>query len=483
MAQKRKLELATDYYQFSVSNVYFEKGIGDQTAVFDLFIRQNPFHGGYTVFAGLEQVMEYLEEFSFDDEDIEMLGKNHPELSASFLEYLSELRFTGDLYAPPEGELVFPYEPIVKVKAPLIQAQLIETPVLTMINHQSLIATKASRVCAAAAGDGVLEFGLRRAQGTEAGLYGARAALIGGCTGTSNVEAEYLFSSISKGTMSHAYVMSFEDEYTAFEAFAKINPDQILLVVDTYDTLKSGLPNAIKLFDQIKRDKFPHGTLGIRLDSGDLSYLSKQARTMLDDAGHQDAIISASSDLDEYLIADLKAQGAQIDLWGVGTKMITAYETPALGAVYKLSELNGEPKMKISDAPEKITNPGEKKVCRLYDKATHIAQADLIMLADETLDTEQPLRIYHPMFPYKQRELRAFYAEDLLRCAVSEGKRTVPAKAVTELAAYHKHAKEKFWSEFLRFTNPNEFHVDLSDRLYDLKREIMQQHHIQHRGH
>ncbi len=476
MDKIRKLQIATDFYQFSVSNVYANEGMADRIAVFDLFIRKNPFSGGFTVFAGLEQIIEYITDLSFDDDDILMLKRNHPELSKEFLAYLRNFKFTGEIYSVNEGEVVFPNEPLLRVKAPLLQAQLIETTMLAIINHQSLIATKASRVCEAAKSDIVLEFGLRRAHGTEAALFGARAAIIGGCTGTSNVEAEYRWDIKSKGTMSHAYVMSFEDEYKAFEKFAEYNPGNVILLVDTYDTLKSGVVNAIKVFDSLQKVGKLKGSYGIRLDSGDLSYLSKKARGMLDAAGHKKAIISASSDLDEYLIHDLKAQGAKITMWGVGTKMITAYDCPALGAVYKLSQLQDVPKMKISDDPEKITNPCYKKIVRLFSRETGKALADLIMLDDETIDETKPLKIYHPLFSYKQRVLKDFYVKELLQCIFKDGKLMYDKPSVHAIAAYHKEAKSRFWEENLRFINPNEFHVDISDRLYDIKKEFISKH-------
>ena len=478
MDKIRKLQLATDFYQFSVSNIYAADNMSDSVAVFDLFIRKNPFQGGYTVFAGLEQIIEYISNLHYDNEDILLLKKNHPEMTETFLEYLLNFKFSGDIYSAREGELVFPQEPIIRVRAPLIQAQLIETTLLTIVNHESIIATKASRICGAAKGDSVLDFGLRRAHGTAAGLYGARACIIGGCKGTSNTEAEYRWGTISKGTMSHAYVMSYDDEYEAFEKFAFYNPQNIILLVDTYDTLKSGVPNAIRLFRKLREENILKGAFGIRLDSGDLAYLSKISRKMLDDAGFSDAIISGSSDLDEYLISDLKAQGAAITLWGVGTKMITAYDNPALGAVYKLSELNHIPKMKISDAPEKITNPGYKKVVRLFDKATDKAIADLITLDTESINEAEPLRIYHPYYTFKQRTIENFYCEEILHCIYKNGELVYHQPTLEESAGYHERTKSRFWSENLRFTNPNEYHVDISDQLYDIKKNFIEKHSI-----
>ncbi len=476
MDKIRKLQLATDFYQFSVSNVYVNTGQADKIAVFDLFIRKNPFKGGYTVFAGLEQIIDFILNLHYTDEDIQMLKLNHPEMTESFLTYLKNFKFSGNIFSVKEGEIIFPYEPFIRVEAPIAQAQLIETTLLTIVNHQTLITTKASRVCEAAGNDPVLDFGLRRAHGTEAGLYGARSAIIGGCVGSSNVEAEYRWNMISKGTMSHAYVMSFEDEYEAFARFAEYNPSSLILLVDTYDTLKSGLPNAIKLFDLLKEQNKLGETYGIRLDSGDLAYLSKQSREMLDMAGHTDAVISASSDLDEYLISDLKAQGAQISLWGVGTKMITAYDSPALGAVYKMSALDGKAKIKISDDPVKITNPGKKELLRFFDKDNDMVIADLITLADEEIDKNKPLRIYHPLFPFKTRIIQNFYVENLLIPIFVEGKLVYDCPILQETAAYHKKSKQQFWKEYRRFVNPNEFHVDLSDRLYDLKKELINLH-------
>ena len=480
MNKERKLHLCTDYYQLSVSNIYMMNGSKDKTAVFDVFIRKNPFEGGYTVFAGLEQIIEYIETLRFSEEDIQMLKNNHPELVPEFLDYLRNFKFTGELYSLKEGEIFFPQEPIIRIKAPIIEAQILETAILAIINHQSLIATKASRVCRAAGKGMVLDFGTRRAHGTEAGLYGARACLIGGCAGTSNVEAEYLFDTISKGTMSHAYVMSYKDEFEAFCDFAKYNEDNVIILVDTYDTLGSGVPNAIRLFDKLKAEGRTKGIRGIRLDSGDMAYISKKARKMLDEAGHTDAIISASSDLDEYLINDLNNQGAKIDSWGVGTKMITAFDCAALGGVYKLSEYDSDgeklPKMKFSDTPSKITNPSYKRIVRLRDKKSGIALADLIALNDEVIDENKPLTIFHPVFTYKKRTIENFYCEDLLECIYKDGKLCYDSPSVQEIAVYHKEKIATFWEENLRFVNPHEYHIDISDELYAMKHELMRSH-------
>ena len=397
------------------------------------------------------------------------------------MEFLRNFKFTGDIYAVKEGAVVFPQEPLVRVKAPMAQAHIVETALLAIVNHESLIATKASRVCSAAKGDSVLDFGMRRAHGTEAGLFAARASIIGGCTGTSNVEAEYRFDCISKGTMSHAYVMSFENEYDAFEKFADFNPNNVVLLLDTYDTLNSGLPNAIKLFKKLRDENKLNGLYGIRLDSGDLAYLSKEVRDAFDAEGFYNAVISASNDLDEYLISDLKSQGAKINMWGVGTKMITAYDCPALGGVYKLSMLidkngNEHHKIKISDDPIKITNPGCKKIVRLISNETNKALADLITLDDEIIDSDKPIKIYHPLFSYKQRVIDDFHTEELLECIYKDGELCYSLKSLKEIAQYHKEQLDLFWEENLRFVNPNEYHVDLSDKLYDLKKELIAKH-------
>jgi nicotinate phosphoribosyltransferase len=353
---------------------------------------------------------------------------------------------------------------------------------LAIVNHEALIATKASRVCGSAQGDGVLEFGLRRAHGVESGLYGARAAIIGGCVGTSNVEAEYRYNTISKGTISHAFIMSFDEEIEAFRAYAKLNPLNVTVLADTYDTLRSGVPNAIKLFSELKDEGGLKGMYGIRLDSGDLSYLSKTARQMLDSAGFPGAKITASNDLDEYSILNLKNDGAKIDIWGVGTKMITAFDCPSLGGVYKLAQLEADgkvtPKMKISDDPFKITNPSYKKIVRLYLNSTHKATADLIMLDEEVLDTTKPIKIFHPYFSYKQRIVSDFYTKDLLECIFKDGELVYELPELEDIKAYHLSQKEQFWNEILRINGPEEYHVDISNKLYDIKTEFIHKHNF-----
>ncbi len=477
MYHKRSPQLSTDYYQLSMSNVYINDDKKDDIAVFDMFIRKNPFKGGYTVCVGLEQVVNYLTNVHFSEDDVNMLRDNHPELSENFLNYLSTFKFTGELYAIPEGTLIFPQEPILRIKAPLIQAQIIETALLTMINHQSLIATKAARIVKAAEGDPVLEFGLRRAHGAEAGLYGSRAAIIAGCVGTSNVESEQLVKIPSKGTMSHSYILSYDNEYEAFEKFSVYSPDNLTLLVDTYNTLESGIPNTIKIFSKLKEENKLPKIHGIRLDSGDLAYLSKECRKKLDAAGFTDAIISASSDLDEFLISDLKIQRAKITTWGVGTKLITAYDQPALGAVYKLSQIEHKgqimDKLKVSNDPGKITNPGYKKVVRIYDKSTKKALADLIMLNDETLDESEPLTIFHPIYTWKKRMLTNYTVKDLLVPIIIDGKLVYDLPSIQDIQNHLKEEFKSMWPAISRFANPHEYQVDLSVKLWNLKNDIL----------
>ena len=376
---KKNLTLLTDLYQLTMMQGYFKAG-NKNVAVFDAFYRSNPSKGGYAIFAGLEQVIEYIKELRFDEEDITYF-RNLGIFDEDFLEYLANFHFSGDIYALPEGTVMFPNEPMVKVIAPIMEAQLIETALLNIVNHQSLIATKAARVCYAAHGDGVMEFGLRRAQGPDAGLYGARAAMIGGCKGTSNVLAGQMFDVPILGTHAHSWIMSFPDEYTAFKTYADLYPNSCTLLVDTYDTLRSGVPNAIRVFTELREKGIHPKSYGIRMDSGDLAYLSIEARRMLNEAGFEDATISASNDLDEYLIESLKSQGATINVWGVGTNLITSKDNPSFGGVYKLAAISDEngnfiPKIKKSENIEKVTNPGNKKVYRIYDNGTGKVSAD-----------------------------------------------------------------------------------------------------------
>ena len=409
MDEKRNFTLLTDFYELTMMQGYFREK-ADDIVVFDAFYRKNPSGSGYAIACGLEQVIDYIKNLSFSYEDVDYLRSLNM-FDEEFLNYLAGFHFTGDIYAIPEGSVVFPYEPLVKVVAPIMEAQLVETALLNIVNHQSLIATKASRVCYAAKGDGIMEFGLRRAQGPDAGTFGARAAVIGGCVGTSNVICGKQFGVPVLGTHAHSWIMSFPDEYTAFKRYAELYPDACTLLVDTYDTLKSGVPNAIRVFDEMKAEGKMPTRYGIRLDSGDLAYLSKKARKMLDAAGYPDAVIAASSDLDEYLINSLKNQGAAITSWGVGTNLITSADNPSFGGVYKLAAIKKPEdeeftaKIKISENPAKITNPGNKTVFRLYNKETGKIKADLIALSDETYNEAEDLEIFDQMATWKRSTL------------------------------------------------------------------------------
>ena len=467
----RNLTLLTDLYQLTMGYGFYRQNKHEEEVVFDLFFRKNALIT-YSLFAGLEQAMDYLLNWRFDDEDIAYLrGLNL--FDEGFLDYLKNMKFTGDVYAVREGEPVFPSEPILTVKAPLIQAQFAETALLNIINHQTLIATKSSKICRATAGRGVvMEFGLRRAQGPDAGINGARAAIIGGCSSTSNVIAGQKFEVPVAGTMAHSWVMDYPTEYDAFRAYADAYPDNCLLLVDTYDTLRSGVPNAIKVFKELKAAG--HKPKGIRLDSGDLAYLSKKARKMMDEAGFPEAIICVSGDLDERSISTLLQQGAKIDSWGVGTKLITSEDLPALGGVYKLSaviEKDGTvtPKIKLSDNTAKITNPGFKKLYRLYDTENGMAIADLITLRDETVNDEQPLTLFHPVETWKQHEVENFRAEELQQTIVKGGKLVYEFPKLKEIREYSKGELAKIWEEYLRLDVPQLYKVDLSDKLHRLK--------------
>ena len=471
----RNLSIMTDLYELTMMNGYSALGTSGKTAVFDVFFRQQG-QISYAVAAGLQQAIEYINNLHFDEEDIEYLSREAG-FGEKFLGELRTFRFTGDIFAVTEGTIVFPDEPIMIVRAPLSQAQLIEPALLNIINHQTLIATKASRVKKSAGKASVAEFGLRRAQGPDAGIYGARASIIGGCSGTSNVLSGKMFGIPIKGTMAHSWIMSFDSELEAFRKFAEIYPDNALLLVDTYDTLRSGVPNAIKVFDELKaRGKKP---VGIRLDSGDLAYLSKKARRMLDDAGHTDAIIFASCDLDEYVISALNEQGAKIDAYGVGTRLITSDSMPSLGGVYKLVELteNGVsvPKIKISDTHEKITNPGFKTLYRVYD-GDGKAFADLIALASEKFDTSAPLTLTHPTMRWKSTTLDRYAMRKLLVPVFLGGKQVYTSPGLMQSAEYARAEKASFWDEYMRNVSPEIYKVDLSDGLYELKSRLIEEH-------
>ena len=478
----RNLTLLTDFYELTMMQAYHHAEVNTgrtQRAIFDMFYRENPGGSGYAVAAGLAQVIDYIKELCFTDEDTEYL-RSTGVFGEEFLEYLKEFRFTGDIFAVPEGTVIFPGEPILRVNAPLIEAQLIETAILNIINHQSLIATKAARVCWAAKGDQILEFGLRRAQGPDAGLYGARAAMIGGCSGTSNVLAGQLFGVAVRGTHAHSWIMSFDSELEAFRYYAQLYPQTCILLVDTYNTLKSGIPNAIQVFREMRESGKPIGRLGIRLDSGDLAYLSKQARIMLDEAGFPEAFISASNDLDEHIIAELKIQGAKITTWGVGTHLITSKEYPAFGGVYKMAALSTDGgewqnKIKLSEDPVKVTNPGEKKIFRLYDAKSGKMKADLIALADETLDNTHDLTIFDPIATWKRMTLPAkeFTVRELLEPVFQNGECVYPELTVTQICEYAARERETLWDEHKRLVRPHIMPVDLSQKLYDLKQSMI----------
>ena len=474
----RNLTLLTDFYELTMMQAYHHHQATTgrkQVAVFDMFYRENPCGNGYAVAAGLQQVIDYINALSFTDEYIDYL-RSTGTFKDAFLDYLRDFKFSGDITAVPEGTVIFPGEPILQVIAPLMEAQLIETAILNIINHQSLIATKAARVCWAAQGDRVLEFGLRRAQGPDAGVYGARAAMIGGCAATSNVLAGQMFDVPVRGTHAHSWIMSFDTELEAFEYYAQLYPGACVLLVDTYDTLKSGVPNAIKIFAAMRENGITLNNYGIRLDSGDLAYLSKQARKMLDTAGFPDAFISASNDLDEYLISDLKSQGAKISLWGVGTHLITSKEYPAFGGVYKMAALstdNGawQYKIKLSEDPIKVTNPGVKKILRLYDANTGKMKADLIALSDENFDTSVDMTIFDPIATWKSMTLKAgeYTIRELLQPVFKNGECVYPNRSVSEICEYAASERDSLWDEHKRLVRPHNMPVDLSQKLYDLK--------------
>ena len=473
----RNLTLLTDLYELTMMQGYFKTG-NNRTVIFDAFYRKNPCDGAYAIACGLEQVIDYIKNLHFSDEDIAYL-KGLSIFDKDFLEYLRNFKFTGDIYAIPEGTVVFPKEPLVKVIAPIIEAQLVETAILNIINHQSLIATKAARVCYAAKGDGIMEFGLRRAQGPDAGIYGARAAVIAGCVATSNVLAGQMFNIPVKGTHAHSWIMSFDDEYTAFKTYARLYPNACILLVDTYDTLRSGVPNAIRVFTEIREAGIELHGYGIRLDSGDLAYLTKKARKMLDDAGFNDAIISASSDLDEYLIDSLKAQGAAITSWGVGTNLITSKDNPAFGGVYKLAAVMGDdnkfiPKIKLSENSEKITNPGNKTVFRVYD-TNGMIKADLIAMADEVYDETSPLLLFDPVETWKKTLLEPgeYSMREIMVKVFDKGECVYSSPDVMDIQTYCLKEQSTLWDESRRLINPQEVHVDLSQKLYDCKHELL----------
>ena len=472
----RNLTMMTDLYQLTMMYGYYKCGMRNNLATFDMFYRSKDESTHYAIMAGIEQLMDYIENLHFDDEDIAYL-RGMGIFDEDFLTELRRFAFHGDIQAVPEGTIVFSHEPLIRVTAPIFEAQLIETALLNIINHQTLIATKASRVVQAAEGGTIMEFGLRRAQGPDAGIYGARAAIIGGCVGTSNVLTGQMYNMPAMGTHAHSWVMSFPTELEAFRKYAELFPTSCLLLVDTYDTLRSGVPNAITVFNELREKGYE--PKGIRLDSGDLAYLSREARKMLDDAGFPNAIICASGDLDENLIRDLKLQGAAIDTWGVGTKLITSEDCPSLGGVYKLSAeyVDGRvvPKIKISENTVKITNPGVKKLYRIYDKDNGKAIADLIALEHETYDESQPLTIYDPVNTWKSMTLTNYTMKELQVPLFKNGKRVYESPSLMDIQKHCREELDTFWYQYKRLLNPQRYKVDLSDSLWMLKNSMIQQ--------
>lgn len=476
---ERNLTLLCDFYELTMSGGYFETGLYKKTTCFDLFFRTIPDEGGFAIAAGLEQLAKYIESLRFDEDDIRFLRQKGL-FSEDFLRYLRDFRFSGDIYAVPEGTPVFPGEPLVVVRAPAIEAQLIETFALLTINHQSLIATKANRIVRAAEGRVVLEFGSRRAQGADGAVTGARAAYIAGVHGTACTLTERQYQVPAGGTMAHSWVQMFDSEYEAFRTYCRLYPQGSTLLVDTYDTLKSGVPNAIRAFKEVL---LPMGItdFAIRLDSGDIAYLSKQARKMLDQAGLQSCRIVASNSLDEYLIRDLLLQGAKIDVFGVGERLITSKSSPVFDGVYKLAAVEDEagniiPKIKISENTGKITTPHFKKLWRLYDRDGGKALADLLCVHDEVLDDEKPLTIFDPEATWKTKTLTNYRAKELLVPIFKDGKRVYELPPIHELRRYCMEQVDLLWDEVKRFENPHSYYVDLSQKLWDIKRELLRSH-------
>ena len=473
---QRNLSMLCDFYELTMGNGYLEMGFDQKIAYFDVFFRNVPDGGGFAIAAGLEQVVEYIQQLHFAEDDIEFL-KSKNIFSEKFLDYLRNFHFSGDIYAVREGTPIFPGEPILTVRAPALEAQLVETYVLLALNHQTMIATKASRIVRAAQGRAVLEFGSRRAQGADAAIIGARAAYIGGCAGTACTLTDKMYGVPAGGTMAHAWVQMFDSEYEAFKAYCEVYPDNATLLVDTYNTLKSGVPNAIRVFKEML---VPKGitNFAIRLDSGDISYLSKKARKMLDDAGLPNCKITASNALDEHLIRDLVMQGAQIDTFGVGERLITSRSEPVFGGVYKLAAVENDageiiPKIKVSENTTKITNPGFKRVYRYYDKDSGKALADEICLRDETIDFEQPHDIFDPNATWKVKTLDNYVVRDLLEPIFKNGELVYQLPELKEIQAYCKAQQDTLWDEVKRFENPHKYYVDLSWKLWTLKRDLL----------
>ena len=472
---ERRLSMLMDFYELTMANGYFANGMKDKIVYFDLFFRKNPDDAGFSIAAGLEQVIQYIKELKFCDEDINYL-RNKNLFKEEFLQYLKNFKFSGDIYAIPEGTPVFPNEPLITVRAKTIDAQIIETMLLLTINHQSLIATKANRVVRAAKGKPIMEFGARRSQGYDGAIYGARAAYIGGVVGTATTLADEAFGVPALGTMAHSWVQMFESEYEAFKVYAENYPDDCTLLIDTYNTIKSGVPNAIRVSKEILE---PMGKRlrGVRIDSGDIAYLSKKCRRMLNEAGLYDCAIVASNSLDEFIISDLLDQGAKIDSFGVGERLITAKSEPVFGCVYKLAAVENEgviyPKIKISENEEKITNPGYKKVWRLYDKKGDNPIADVITLADEIIDNSKPYIIFDEVHVWKKKKITRFYAKNLQVPIFINGECVYESPSLNEIKEYCKNQVDKLWGEIKRFTNPHNFYVNLSADLWECKQNLI----------
>ncbi len=476
-SEQRNHSMLTDYYELSMAQSFFDQGIHERTACFDLFFRRVPEKGGYAVMAGVAQVVDYLNQLKFNDEDISYL-RDLGQFTEPFLDYLKNLKFSCDVFAIPEGTPLFPHEPILKVKGPLIQAQLIETMLLLCINHQTLIATKAARISRAAEGRAVMEFGARRAQGADASVFGARAAFIGGAAATSCTLAGELFDIPISGTMAHSFVQSFPSEFEAFKAYAESYPDNTILLVDTYDTLNSGIPNAIRVHQEIL-EPMGKALRGIRIDSGDLAYLSIRGRELLDRAGLTDCKIVASNALDEYIIRDLMRQGARIDLFGVGERLITSSAEPIFGGVYKLSAIEDatghlSPRMKISSNVEKMTNPGDKTVYRFYDQETGMAMADVICLIDEVIDETKPYEIFDPTQTWKRKTLEHFNVRPLLEPLFEKGRCVYASRSVKDIRLYAQKEAATLWDSVKRFEYPHQYYVDLSQALWDMKQSFLE---------
>ncbi len=477
--KKPNLTMLCDFYELTMGNGYFVSGRKDEITYFDIFYRSVPDEGGFAIAAGLEQIIDYVEKLHFDEEDIAYL-RSRGIFDEGFLAYLRDFRFTGDIWAVPEGTPIFPREPIVTVRAPAIQAQLLETYMLLEFNHQSLIATKANRVCRAAEGRAVLEFGSRRAQGIAGAVTGARAAYIGGCAGTACTVSDQLYGVPAAGTMAHSWVQMFPSEYEAFVAYCKAYPDNAVLLVDTYNTLKSGVPNAIRAFNEVLK---PLGIkkCGIRLDSGDMAYLTQRARAMLDEAGWTDCTITVSNSLDERLISELLRQGAKIDSFGVGERLITSRSSPVFGGVYKLCAVedgkgNIIPKIKVSENVGKITNPGFKTVYRLFNRKTGMAEADYICMHDEVIDDTKPIELCDPDARWKRKTLTDFRAEKLLKPIFKNGELVYKEPALKEIKTHCAYSVSTLWPEVRRFDNPHRYYVDLSPRLMELKDRMLAEH-------